>query len=260
VFQLRSGGSKARWKWWNGVRRAVKVACDHAANLARDWWDIRKPGRDGMSGRAASGSKSPHSILSRPPLSDAELLREAVLESVRTSPDSFLTTEAEIEEKPPAYWKDQLGTSTWAVMEADARVVGIAAAKLPGPKDEDYASSYVSRFIEQVWIDPSMRGHGLGEHLVDFLIEKLRQDGIQQFYLWVFERNTSAIGLYERMAFKPTGRPSDLTGLSTLEVQYGLTFDSDAIDKAELNESAGARDRDWGGYGVTYRLLGREIL
>jgi len=256
VLQLRGGGSQPRRKLRERVRRAVKAAHDRAANLAGDRRDTRKPGRDGMSGYAASDSKSAKPALSNSTLSDAELLREAVLESVRTSPGSFLATKAEIEEKSPTYWEDQLRSSTWAVMEAEARILGVAAAKRPGPKDEDYANSDDARFIEQVWIDPSMRRLGLGKRLVNYLIQTQRKEGIQQFYLWVFDRNAPAIELYERMAFKPTGRSPGLTDWSVCEIQYVLTFDSDAVDNAELRESAAARERDWCDYGVTYRLLG----
>jgi ribosomal protein S18 acetylase RimI-like enzyme len=185
-----------------------------------------------------------------------------VLESLRTSPDAFLATAAEIEAKPTAYWEIQLRSSTWAVLEARRgfrrRVVGIAAAKQPGDNDKKYANLVDACFIESVWITPRMRRRGLGKRLVNFLIDMRRQDGIQRFYLWVFENNESAVGLYEDMNFEETGQAPGLAEWPVREVQYRLSFDSDMVDGTDLKKNEAARKKDWDRHRITYRLLGRE--
>jgi ribosomal protein S18 acetylase RimI-like enzyme len=194
---------------------------------------------------------------------DARILRRTVRDAVSTSPEAFLRTVAEIDAKPTHYWEGELRSSTWAVLQRGNEALGIAAAKLPGDND-DIKDRWTARFIESVWIAPSMRGIGLGERLVKFLIDVERTEGIDidQFLLWVFIQNEKAIGLYERMGFKPTQRATqrkqkpDGTGMD--EAQYRLLFDSSLAVAAELDENAAAREQDRLKYGVRYRLLKEE--
>jgi ribosomal protein S18 acetylase RimI-like enzyme len=209
-----------------------------------------------MPPRAARGSKSSGGVATVSLLNhDAQILRDAVLKSVRTSPESFLATVDDVEARLPDYWESELQSATWAVMERDGRVVGIAAAKRPGDQDTVYASPREACFIESVWIDPSIRRLGLGERLVNYLIEMQRQKGVQEFYLWVFENNMPAIGLYEHMNFKETDRIAKLRGRPMREVQYLLKFDSDAVDLSEQQQSEEARNQDQLSSRITYRLL-----
>jgi GNAT superfamily N-acetyltransferase len=216
-----------------------------------------------MTAHAGRGSKGLRGVAAGVGLRrDARILRRTVLESIRTSPAAFLSTVAEIEAKTPAYWEIQLRSSTWAVLEARRgirrRVVGIAAAKQPGDNDKKYANLVDACFIESVWITPRMRRRGLGMRLVNFLIDMRRQDGIQRFYLWVFENNKPAVELYEHMDFKETGQTPGLAEWPVREVQYLLDFDSDVVDDSDLAKNEAARKDDRRRYGITYRLLGRE--
>jgi ribosomal protein S18 acetylase RimI-like enzyme len=186
-------------------------------------------------------------------ISDSDVLRDTILKSVATSPGAFLATAAELKEEPPEYWETRLKSSSWAVVQRGGQTLGVAAAKPPSEVD-DYALQEKACFIESVWVDPSMRGKGLGERLVAYLIEQQRKvAGIQKFYLWVFDSNTPAIRLYKRMDFKPTGQPSDLLGKS--EIQFLRAFDSDLIDDDELKRNAADRKKDRKELGITYRLL-----
>lgn len=186
--------------------------------------------------------------------SDLRILRDAVLESVRTSPDSFLATTAQLEKKRFEYWQEELRSSKWAVVQDEDKVLGIAAAKPPRGEDT-YANPANACFIESVWIDPSMRRNGVGERLVTYLIDERRKVGIQRFYLWVIDHNTPAIGLYNRMDFKRTERSAPLPAWRGREIQYLLAFDSDVIDDYELGQNVDARELDGEKFGITYRLL-----
>lgn len=204
---------------------------------------------EGMKTDLATRRRRVSDIVSR---SDWRILRDTVLESVATSPDSFLASAERLKKEPPDYWKDQLGSSTWAAVERGNKILGIAATKPPGELD-GYASQEEARFIESVWIDPEMRGNGFGERLVAYIIEQERsRAGIHQFYLWVFEHNTPAIRLYERMGFKRTRRASEL---DPPEIQFLRTFDSDVFDDGEQKLSGARRMRDRRDFGITYRLL-----
>lgn len=191
---------------------------------------------------------------------DAAILRRARLESVRTSPEAFITTLADIGAMPETYWERELRSAMWTVAEGPEGLVGVAGAKRPSREDEGYLPSPAEAcFIESVWVDPSMRGRGYGERLVQHLIGVQRQVGIREFYLWVLNNNGRAIDLYERLQFKQTGRDQELDAgarrTSEREIQFVLTFDSEHMAAEELARYAevieeGRKD------GVSYRLLG----
>ncbi len=142
------------------------------------------------------------------------------------------------------------------MVQVEDEVLGIAAAKPPGGGDTTYADPTKACFIESVWIAPSIRGNGVGERLVTYLIEERRKVGIQRFYLWVIDHNAPAIGLYDRMKFERTGRSAPLPAWRGREIQYLLAFDSDVTDDYELGQNVDARVLDQEKFGITYRLLG----
>lgn len=181
------------------------------------------------------------------------ILRDTILVSIATSPGAFMATAAQIESRPPQFWRRELRFSTWAVVQRQDEILGIAAAKSPSATDL-YASREEACFIESVWIAPEMRGDELGQRLVTYLIEKKRRVGVRKFYLWVFDHNTPAISLYKRMDFTQTKRFSDLPG--GREIQFLREFDREVIITAEeLKADAGERERDWARSGLTYRML-----
>ena len=233
-------------------RRVVEVAVTGLLVSAIGNHVIRRDG-NGMKADYATWVRGIHDAVPRiVPRPDWRILRDTILESIATSPDSFLASADRLKAELPEYWKGRLGSSTWVVAEQGNKVLGIAAAKPPSDVD-DYAPREKACFIESVWIDPVMRRNGFGERLVAYLMEQQRATGIQYFYLWVFDHNTPAIHLYEHMAFKPTGQPSELLG--PLEIQYLLKFDSDVLDDDELKRNEAARLWDQADYGITYRRL-----
>jgi ribosomal protein S18 acetylase RimI-like enzyme len=203
----------------------------------------------GSSGVRSLNTTAPRNALSP----GARILRDTILESIDTSPRAFLATADQILREPPAFWEGELASSTWAVARRGGKILGIAAAKPPGEMDASYALQAEACFIESVWVAPCVRGNRVGERLVTYLIEQKRKAGVRKFYLWVFDRNTPAIQLYERMDFKPTGHPPVL--LDPLEVQYLLEFDSDVTDKDELKRNAIARKWDRKRFRIKYSML-----
>ncbi|MGX9356872.1 GNAT family N-acetyltransferase [Roseobacteraceae bacterium S113] len=55
-------------------------------------------------------------------------------------------------------------------------------------------------------IAPDARGQGIGHHLLDMLVTKLRNQGTQRLFLEVAEDNAPALGLYRAAGFAEVGR------------------------------------------------------
>ena len=63
-------------------------------------------------------------------------------------------------------------------------------------------------WIEDVVVDASQRGKGLGEQLIRFLISEGKKAGLSEIYLFTEPAKTAAIGLYTKLGFQEKG--SDL--------------------------------------------------
>lgn len=61
--------------------------------------------------------------------------------------------------------------------------------------------------IEMLFIDPAVRGQGIGRFLSEYAIKELKATTVD-----VNEQNEQAVGFYQKMGFKTTGR-SPLDGL-----------------------------------------------
>ncbi|MGB7348124.1 MAG: GNAT family N-acetyltransferase, partial [Pirellulaceae bacterium] len=62
----------------------------------------------------------------------------------------------------------------------------------------------------QMWVDPKARGKRVGELLIDAVIAWTKENGHTKLILEVGDDNRSAIRLYERKGFHPTGNTSEL--------------------------------------------------
>ena len=57
-----------------------------------------------------------------------------------------------------------------------------------------------------MWVAPVARGRGVGDGLVDAVVDWARAAGYPRVVLDVGDENLPAIRLYERKGFEPTGR------------------------------------------------------
>ena len=126
-----------------------------------------------------------------------------------------------------------------------------ASARTP-KRTQDQASA---RYIESLWIEPDLRGQGLAERLIKYLLEAEYRKGhqIRHFLLWVFDTNSAAISLYKRMGFKQT---SEIHEGDQTEVKYRLDFEFVVHAAVGLMVNEAARRYDQRQRGVTYRVLG----
>lgn len=74
--------------------------------------------------------------------------------------------------------------------EEDGRLLGFLAIRHSDNNDWET--------LEKLYVDPSEQGRGVGAVLLD-QAKALRPEGL---HLWVFQKNTAAIRLYERHGFK----------------------------------------------------------
>jgi ribosomal protein S18 acetylase RimI-like enzyme len=198
---------------------------------------------------------------SGPKSQDACILKNAVRESILTSPGSFLKTVSDVDNMAPDYWVKEINSSTWVVIEQLGKVVGIAVARCPDKEIDHDIDDNRARFIESVWVAPNFRGSRMGERLVNYLIEVEceKYPSVSQFMLWVFETNRHAIQLYTRMCFNLVGKQELADDRIELRYEYALPQLSTEEAAGMSMANAVARDRDLREHGVTYRVLRSDI-
>ena len=89
--------------------------------------------------------------------------------------------------------------NTFYVWDKDGQVVGcLQLTFLPGMS---YQGSWIAQ-VEGVRVDRSMRGEGIGEEIMKFVIAKSRERGCKYLQLMTNKRRTDAQRFYERLGFK----------------------------------------------------------
>lgn len=66
-----------------------------------------------------------------PSVPDWQVLRGAILVSLETSPDAFLTSLKQVKDEKQEFWEKKLWSTQWAVVERNGQTLGVAAAKPP---------------------------------------------------------------------------------------------------------------------------------
>jgi ribosomal protein S18 acetylase RimI-like enzyme len=59
--------------------------------------------------------------------------------------------------------------------------------------------------ITGMWVDPEVRGLGVGSQLIETAVAQWRALAGRRVSLWVVDGNSSAAALYARCGFVPTG-------------------------------------------------------
>jgi ribosomal protein S18 acetylase RimI-like enzyme len=215
-------------------------------------------GRAGMANHAL-GTDSPSEIGQQPDLRDAQILVQALRASVITSPDAFSKNLEDVENPELDYWRKEIDSATWAVIQRGEEVIGVAVARRPDLEMDSETDPIRARFIESVWIAPEFRRLHLGDRLVRCLMEEehAKDPCVRQFLLWVFDDNKLAIAMYEHMGFLYAGRQEFRGWRGENKPKYELKYKYD-LDPgcAEMQDAAAGRREDVRRYGLVYRLLG----
>jgi GNAT superfamily N-acetyltransferase len=61
-----------------------------------------------------------------------------------------------------------------------------------------------------MWVDPGFRRRGVGQALVQRVIEWGQTSGYDELFLWVVDGNSNAERLYERNGFRRTGAAQEV--------------------------------------------------
>ena len=120
--------------------------------------------------------------------------------AVRDSSDAFGSTLDEMLSVTRALWIEQLEQlPTFVACEQDADI-GMARVS--------FANDSAEAWLRSMWVAPDFRGRRAAERLAGAVIALARDRGCTEVFLEVADHMVSAISLYERLGFSPTGDKS----------------------------------------------------
>jgi GNAT superfamily N-acetyltransferase len=134
---------------------------------------------------------------------EADRIRDLRLRALTEAPSAFAASVDDQRRLPPENWEEWAragagngGTVTIVAVENE-RWVGMIVGRL---LDAETA------WLEALWVDPTVRGRGLGQRLIEAVADWARGRGAVRLDLSVTEGNRAASVLYTRAGFAPTGR------------------------------------------------------
>jgi len=147
---------------------------------------------------------------------DAALLRRLRLSALTDAPSAFGTTHEEAAAHPARRWRDVLhaDANPTFVWEDERGAVGMVVAA----RDRSGADVL---WLVAMWVDPSARGEGIGDALVERVLAWGRAQRSPVVRLSVTEGNTRAERLYARHGFVRNGRSEIRArdGLAEIEME-----------------------------------------
>ena len=130
-------------------------------------------------------------------------LRGIRLRSLHDAPDAFGSTYEETDARPDESWRAQIEALATFVAVSDGRDVGIV-------RGSPFEGRPGAAILLSMWVDAAARGTGVGDGLIDAVIDWARSAGFDRIYLDVADDNEPAIGLYARKGFERTGATGSL--------------------------------------------------
>ncbi len=134
---------------------------------------------------------------------DWNMYRALRLKALEESPEAFLTTLTEAQNRPEREWRERL---TSLDPKWDLPLIAWV-----GEIPAGMAWGYVTRDrkgegqLLQMWVDPRFRGRGIGAGLVRRVVDWARSLGLLSLSLGVSETQPEARRLYERCGFRSAG-------------------------------------------------------
>ena len=136
---------------------------------------------------------------------EVEPLRELRLRALHQSPEAFAETYEEARDRPLQDWASWAADESRVIVVAidGERWVGMVACRRLEPD---------SSWLTALWVDPAVRGKGLGARLIEAAAEWATEQGAAAVELSVTTNNQAAATLYTRAGFAETGRRRPLPG------------------------------------------------
>jgi ribosomal protein S18 acetylase RimI-like enzyme len=130
---------------------------------------------------------------------DWERYRSIRLRALQDAPNAFARTHDEEAAFSPDKWRARLAGHSITVIAVSSNVdVGVVSGATWQDRD-----GYAGLF--GMWVADAARGRGVGDGLVKAVVNWARQSGYKYLALDVTDTNASAIALYARLGFEPTG-------------------------------------------------------
>lgn len=118
-------------------------------------------------------------------------------------PDIFVENAVKYDEKQFDEIISNESTPIFVAVDDDGNVLGHVFCEM-----KDYSKSHIFRdfkslFIDDLCIEESARGQGVGKALYEFALGYARENGCYDITLNVWESNVSARAFYEKMGMSP---------------------------------------------------------
>ena len=140
-------------------------------------------------------------------------LKHLRITALTESPDAFSPTAEEARSFDDAYWRRaaQRAAATAEFKLFIVRRAGIGLGLASAQRDQAGVGH-----IGAMWVDPALRGQGVGARLFDTAVAYLKNLDCDVIELSVTETNSAAIALYQSRSFLPTGKSEPLRATSPL--------------------------------------------
>ena len=154
---------------------------------------------------------------------------------------AFGSTLASAQTLSEPQWRARLESrSQFVVRDAVGHAIGLAG----GIVDADGVAELVS-----MWVTPEWRGRGVGDRLVDEVVDWACSHGFERIRLWVAAENAPAERLYARHGFQRTGgeQPIRPDAPERKEVEMARLCGvsrAEGEEAGELHPTDGQRERD----------------
>jgi GNAT superfamily N-acetyltransferase len=133
-----------------------------------------------------------------------QAMRDVRLAALQDAPDAFASTYEREVTFAEADWQRRItGGGNFL---AYAPGLGHAPAGIVGGFETEPGTIE----LVSLWVRPGARGHGIGQVLVQAVVDWARAKGAARVHLWVAEPNRTARLLYERCGFRPTAERQPL--------------------------------------------------
>jgi GNAT superfamily N-acetyltransferase len=133
------------------------------------------------------------------------------LQALVESPFAFGSTLAEERRLRAPEWRARLARRAQFVVRCRGVAVGTAGGVV-----EDGAE------LVSLWVHPGWRGRGVGDLLVQAVLDWAREQGYPQIRLWVAADNRPAERLYARNGFVRTGASQPVTPADPTRLEFAM--------------------------------------